>query len=110
MHVPFLPIILPRGPAVTLIRCFAAVLLPLFTATLAAALPTAELAGKDAEAARRILRCDELLVIQQYPVMPSHVYTYHVEGLRPAAACIATGCLKKAARARSRNWSIPARA
>ena len=36
----------------------------------------------DAELARRTLRCDELLVIQQYPMMPSHVYTYHVEGLR----------------------------
>ena len=29
------------------------------------------------------MRCDELLVIQQYPVMPSHVYTYHVEGSAP---------------------------
>ena len=47
----------------------------------AGALPAGELA--DADVARRALQCDELLVIRQYPVMPSHVYTYHVEGLRP---------------------------
>jgi hypothetical protein len=49
---------------------------------IASPLPTAELAGADADVARRALQCDELLVIQQHPVMPSHVYTYHVEGLR----------------------------
>ena len=67
----------------------------------AGTLSARELAGADADVARRALQCDELLVIQQHPVMPSHVYTYHVEGLRPAAACIATGCPRTAARARS---------
>ena len=61
--------------------------------------PAGELSGADADLARRALQCDELLVIRQHPVMPSHVYTYHVEGLRPAAACIATGCPETAARA-----------
>ena len=46
-------------------------------------LSAGELAGADADVARRALQCDELLVIQHHPVMPSHVYTYHVEGLRP---------------------------
>ena len=63
----------------------------------AGTLPAGELSGGDADVARRALQCDELLVIQQHPVMPSHVYTYHVEGLRPAAACIATGCPRTAA-------------
>ncbi len=49
----------------------------------AGTLPAGELSGGDADVARRALQCDELLVIQQHPVMPSHVYTYHVEGLRP---------------------------
>jgi hypothetical protein len=57
----------------------------------ASALPAADLRagggttilGKaDADLARRALGCDELLVIQQFAIMPSHVYTYHVEGLR----------------------------
>ena len=65
---------------------------------IAGALPTAGLAGADADVARRALQCDDLLVIRQHPVMPSHVYTYHVEGLRPAGACIATGCPKAAVR------------
>jgi hypothetical protein len=44
-------------------------------------LPAAELSVANAAAARSILQCDEILVVRQHPVMPSHVYTYHVEGL-----------------------------
>ena len=80
-----------------LMRLFAALC---FGVVDAGTLPAAELAGADADAARRALRCDELLVIRQRPVMPSHVYTYHVEGLRPAAACIAADCPKTATPAR----------
>ena len=47
------------------------------------AMPAARVGPEDADVARRVLRCDEVLVIQQQPVMPSHVYTYHIEGLRP---------------------------
>ena len=50
---------------------------------IAGAVPATGLSGADADLARRALQCNELLLIRQQPVMPSHVYTYHVEGLRP---------------------------
>jgi len=46
-------------------------------------LSAAELSETDIATVRRVLQCDELLVVQQRPVMPTHVYTYHVEGLSP---------------------------
>ncbi len=67
-----------------MLRVLAGLIAVLYCGVAAAGtLPEGELSAAGADVARRALRCDELLVIQQQPVMPSHVYTYHVEGLRP---------------------------
>jgi hypothetical protein len=54
-----------------------------FAAFAAAAPPISESPALAAKLARGELGFDRVLVVQRRPIAPSHVYTYHCEGLQP---------------------------